>query len=85
MPLPAAAGGKAEEFAEDIGKVHAVPIGHAASTVYARMTKLVIGAALVGIRKHGVGFVDFLEFFLCIRFFIDVRMILARQCAKRGF
>ena len=82
LPLPAAACGKAKEFAEDIGKIHRAPIGHAACAIDAGMSELVVSPPLIGIRKHRVCFVDFLEFLLSVRFLVYIRVKFTRQGAE---
>src|SRR5258706_2091030 len=47
------------------------------------MAEAVVGLALLGIAEHLVPFVDLLEAFLGALLLVDIRMILARQLAKR--
>ena len=82
-PKPA----KAEQVAEDIGKIAEIDgeIRRSARAFHPGMTKAVVGRPPFGIGEHGVGFVDLFEALFRIRRFVDIGMVLARQAAEGRF
>ncbi len=86
-PARLSSGGESKlpkEFVEDIRKIHSV-IAEAAQVAQPLTAKAVVAGALVRIREHAVGFVDFFELLFRVGFFVHVRMILTRQFPERGF
>ena len=72
----------AQDLFEDVVEIHRRIIGHAAHLPQAGSPKLVITGAFLRVGKDAVGFINFFEFFLCIRFLAHIRMVLARQFAE---
>ena len=72
----------AETAAEDVFEVDVVASGGAARRSRNRAEAVVL-RALIGIRKHVVGFVQFLETILCIGRFVHIGVKFARLAAKR--
>mmetsp|Transcript_69987 Transcript_69987/g.200588 ORF Transcript_69987/g.200588 Transcript_69987/m.200588 type:complete len:318 (+) Transcript_69987:349-1302(+) len=74
-----------EDVTEEVIEIHLGHVGAAAAAAHAFLAELVEALALLRVAQDLVGLGDVLEFLLCARLLVDVRVPLPRQLAERGF